>query len=121
MTFINTYDAGRFAYLMEKPFAAEVWAFLESDKTLAKMVSATEEGKPAIAPILAEIESLFGGHLASPENPKEEIAVFINSIIKHIMEQSGYEFIACGFCRNSRYIKSSGLFRKKPHHAIPYP
>ncbi len=113
MSFMPTYEPGRFAYLMEKAFAAEIWGFLDSNKTIAKMIAATDEGKPAIAPILAEIESLFSGQLASPENPKEDVAVFINSIIKHIMEQSGYEFIACGLCRNGRYIKSSGLFQKK--------
>jgi hypothetical protein len=77
------------------------------------MLDASDRGRPAIEPLRAEMESLFGDLLASPEYPDEEIATFINNMIKHILEESGYEWIACGRCPGARSIKSSGVFRKR--------
>jgi hypothetical protein len=110
---IQAYDPGRFAYLMELPFAHDLWEFLADDARVRRMLSAADAGNPAIEPLLADIESEFGNLLSSSDFPHEEIAVFINNVIKHILETSGYDFIACTRCRTGRYIKSSGLFRKR--------
>ena len=110
---IKLYKPGRFAYLMEKPFAKELWAYLTADKRIKLMLSATEEGKPAIQFFLTELESQFEEHLTSLEYPEEEISVLVNNMIKQILELKGYEHLACGICRNGRYFKSSGLYTRK--------
>jgi hypothetical protein len=110
---IKNYKAGRFAYLMEKPFAKELWEYVASEKNVSAMLVAADSGKPAIEPLLADIESRFGPLLASAEYPDEEIEVFINNMIRQLCELSGYELVACGLVRNSKYIKSSGLFKKR--------
>jgi hypothetical protein len=111
---IKEYKPGRFAYLMSKPFAREMWEYAADDGRVRTMLAAAAAGRPAIEPLLAEIESRFEEHLGSAEYPKEEIGVFINNMIKQIMEKSGYALIACGKCRNGRFIKSSGLFSPGP-------
>ena len=107
---IKDYKPGRFAYLMDRPFVRELWEFITDDGRVQSMLAAAAAGKPAIEPLLADIETRFEEHLGSAEYPAEEIAVLVNSMIRQVLEKSGYEFIACGMCRNGRYIKSSGLF-----------
>jgi hypothetical protein len=111
---IKDYSPGKFARLMKRPFAADLWNYLSDEGRVRLMLDAGDRGKPAIEPLLAEIESLFGGLLASPEYPDEEIATFINNMIKHILKTSGCDMIACALCPGARYIKSSGLFKKRP-------
>jgi hypothetical protein len=110
---IKDYAPGRFAPLMERPFAHDLWGFCADDARVRRMCAAADAGRPAIEPVLVEIESAFGTLLSSPEFPPEEIAVFINNMIKHILETSGYDYIACAQCRTGRHIKSSGLFLKR--------
>jgi len=109
---IKDYKSGRFSYLMDKPFAKDLWNFLSDDVRLNLMFSATKAGKPAIEFFLADLESQFGEALSFPEYPKEEVGVFVNNMIKQIMENRGFGHVACGICRNGRYIKSSGVYRK---------
>jgi hypothetical protein len=97
---------------MEQPFAAELWHFLTSHKQISGMASATALGKPAIVPLLDEIASRFGAQCESPEFPPEEVTVFINNMIKQIMERSGYKYVGCGIIRGSRHFKNSGVFEK---------
>jgi len=107
---IRTYNPGRFAHLMDKPFVRELWEYIADDGRVQKMLAAAAAGRPAIEPLLADIESRFEEHLGSAEYPEEEIATLVNNMIRQILEKSGYEFIACGMCRNGRFIKSSGVF-----------
>jgi hypothetical protein len=109
---IKDYKPGRFAYLMDRPFVRELWAFIADDSRMQSMFAAAAAGRPAIEPLLADIESRFEEHLGSAEYPDGEIAVLVNNMIRQVMEKSGYEFIACGMCRSGRYIKSSGLFSR---------
>lgn len=106
----KNYTPGRFAYLMENAFAGEMWAFLTDDSHLQQMLAAVAKGKLAIEPLLPEIEQRFAEPLASPFYPPEEVAVFVNNMIKQIMEQCGYEHSACGICRG-RFFKMSGVYR----------
>ena len=110
---ISLYNPGRFAYLMEKPFAKELWAYLTDEKRLKLMLSATEKGKPAIEFFLSELESKFEEPLTSPEYPEEEVSVLVNNMIKQIMVMKGFEHLACGICRHGRFFQSSGLYTKK--------
>jgi len=108
----NAWEPGRFAYLRDKPFIKDVWDYLSLESRMHSMRAAADAGKPAIEPLLSDIESRFGVHLASSEYPDEEIAVLVNNMIKQILEKSGYMLVACGMCRTGRYIKSSGLFSR---------
>ncbi len=110
---IKNYKPGRFAYLMDKPFAQKMWQFLAAEERVDLMLSATTAGKPAIAPFLDELESRFGEHLDSSDYPDEEIHVLANNMIKQIMDIKGYEHLACGLCPQGRFIKMSGLYQKK--------
>jgi hypothetical protein len=110
---IKAYKPGRFAYLMNLPFARELWGFLADDSRVQKMLFASNKGKPAIEPLLSEIENRFEEPLASKDYPGEEIAVFINNMIRQVLEMSGYELLACAKIPAGRYIKSSGLFCKR--------
>jgi hypothetical protein len=109
---IKDYDPGRFTYLMDRPFARDLWEFLADDTRVQSMLGAANKGRPAIEPLLSDIESRFEECLSSPEFPDEEIAVFVNNMVKRILEMSGYELVACARIPAARYIKSSGLFGK---------
>jgi hypothetical protein len=97
---------------MQQPFAAELWHFLTARKRISGMASATADGKPAIVPLIDEIESKFGTHCESREFPHEEVTTFINNMIKQIMEHSGYKYVGCGIIRGARYFKNSGVYQK---------
>jgi hypothetical protein len=110
---MKDYSPGRFGPLMQLPLARDLWDFLADDGRVRLMLDASDRGRPAIEPLRIETESRFGDVLSSPEYPREEIATFINNMVKHILEASGYEFVACFMSPSARYIKSSGLFRKR--------
>lgn len=111
---LKTYTPGRFAYLMDKPFVRELWEYVADDGRVQRMITASAEGRPAIVPLLEDIETRFEKHLASKEYPDEEIATLVNNMIRQVLEMSGFELVACGRCPSARYIKSSGLFMKRP-------
>ena len=108
---MSSYSPGRFSSLVHLPFVRRLWEFLADDSRVLLMTRASDEGGPALGPLLDEVESRFGHVLSSPEFPEEEIAVLVNNMIKQIMEKKGYELAACVMCPAARYIKSSGLFR----------
>jgi len=120
MTFINTYDAGRFAYLMEKPFAAEVWAVSWIGQKPCKNGFCNREGKPGHSP-----DTCWNRIIGSvaiwplPKIPRKNIA-YHNSISNTSWNNRDTNLSPADSGRNSRYI-NLGLFRIKPHHAIPYP
>jgi hypothetical protein len=108
---ISRYTPGRFAYLMNQPFVPEIWALLASKENISLMINATQDGKPAIFPLLREIESRFEGPLSSPDFPPEDVGVLVNNMILQIMKLHGYEHLACGICREAKWIKSSGVYK----------
>lgn len=110
----KTYKPGRFAHLMKKHFVREMWDYITDDSRVQTMIAASSEGKPAIGPVLSDIETRFEEHLASKEYPDEEIAVLVNNMLRQVLEKSGFKLIACALCPGARYIKSSGLFAKRP-------
>ena len=110
---INKYKPGRFAYLLEEPFAEDLWNFLACDKRINLMILAIKEGKPAIEPFLSELESKFDKFFSSTDYPDEEICILANNMIKQLLEMKGYEHVACGICHHGKYFKSSGLYQKK--------
>jgi len=107
-----SYSPGRFAYLMDEPFAKQVWEYLSDDKQVYRMIAATEKNIPAIQPLLPEIETRFGEYLSSPEFPGDDVMVMVNNMIKQLLEMRGYEHFACGICRDCTHFKSSGLYKK---------
>jgi hypothetical protein len=109
---ISAYSPGRFAYLMESPFAGNVWAFLTDNDNLSTMLSAVDSGMPAILPLRDEIEVRFGPDLASADYRDDDAVVLVNNMIKQIMELCGYEFVACGIVHGARFFTSSGVYRK---------
>ncbi len=116
---INTYSPGRFAYLMETPFAKNLWAFLTDARNLRLMLSAAESGKPAIFHLHREIESRFGHDLASTDYRDDDAVVLVNNMIKQIMIKCGYEHIACGILKDGKFIKSSGVYAKRNDEGEP--
>lgn len=108
----STYQGGRFEYLLTEPFTKELWEFLADKDSIYHMVSAVNEGKPAIWPLLDEIESRFGRYITSEDFPDDDVEIMINNMIKQIMECTGYEHVACGMLRHARYIKLSGVYQR---------
>ncbi|NLE01490.1 MAG: hypothetical protein GX640_16610 [Fibrobacter sp.] len=96
---------------MDNPFASEIWDFLATEENIALMISSTEEKKAAITKLVEKIEEKFEGPLSSKEYPQDEIGVFINNMIKQIMEHLGYSHIGCGLCPG-KYIRASGLYER---------
>ncbi len=110
---ITEYEPGRFAYLMKEPFAKELWDFLSNQERLDKMMAAIAEGKPAIYPILHDLEKQFGSFLESDKYPEDDVGVLANNMMKQLLDMHGYEHIACGLCPQAKYIKHSGVYAKK--------
>ncbi len=115
---IENYNPGRFSYLMNEEFTKDLWHFLSDRMQVNKMFSATKEGLPAIKHFLDDLEALFKDYLESDKYPEEEIAVFANNMIKHIMEKYGYQHSACGICPTAKYVKSSGIYTKAANKSI---
>lgn len=112
----SAYKGGRFEHLLTEPFTKEIWEFLTDHENIRQMISAIDEGKPAIWPLLDEIESRFGNFIASESFPDDDVEIMINNMIKQIMEYAGYEHVACGMLRHGRYIKLSGVYQKLGQH-----
>jgi hypothetical protein len=106
----SNYKPGRLEYLLVEPFTKELWNHLTNNDRIHLMIKATSENKPAISYLLAEIEDRFDFHLGSKKYPEEDVGILVNNIIKHIMEQMGYEHVACGLFPTARFINSSGLY-----------
>lgn len=108
----SKYIPGKFEYLMKEPFTQELWNQLTNHVNMQLMIQAASENKPAIQYLLKNIENEFDNYLSSNNYPDGEVEVLINNMIKQIMMSMGYEHIACGFIREARYIKSSGIYSK---------
>jgi hypothetical protein len=106
----SSYKPDKLEYLLVEPFAKELWEYLTNKSTINLMIKATSENKPAISYLLADIEERFDFHLGSKKYPEEDVGILVNNIIKHVMEQMGYEHVACGLFPTARYINSSGLY-----------
>lgn len=107
---ILKYQPGRFIYLFEKPFGERLWSYLSAEPQVKVMIEAVKDGQPALKPLLDTIESEYEEHLASKDYPEEDVSVFINNMIKQILEHNGYEHVGCGLCRG-RFFKASGVYR----------
>lgn len=110
---LSFYNAGRFEYLMSEPFARELWGYLSDKSHIVQMIGAVESAKPAIWPLLAEIEERFGACITSEHYPDDDVEVMVNNMIKQILEYLGYEHVGCGMLRHALYIKLSGVYRKR--------
>jgi hypothetical protein len=110
---ISFYKPGRFAYLAKEPFFSKLWDFVSSDASVRSMVEATKENKPAIYPLLVEIETQFEEPITSKAYREDDVQVLVNNMIKQILEMRGYMHIACGLCPQGRYIKQSGVYKKQ--------
>ena len=97
---------------MGEKFAQDMWRFIADETSIAAMLDAAAKGHPAIWPLLDTLESRFEKQLLSNKYPRDEICVLANNMIKQIMEHLGYEHCACGLCRNRRFFRSSGVYRK---------
>jgi hypothetical protein len=109
----NLYEPGRFQYLWEKDFSSDIWKFLTSESSIQSMINATSQGKAAITDLLYDIEIKFGEQLNSSDYSGDDVAVFINNMIKQIMLHRGYEHIGCGLCSQAKFFNSSGLYKKQ--------
>jgi hypothetical protein len=110
--FSPMYNPGHFSYLWDYPFSKDIWAFLTHEPHIAAMHLTSRSGLAAITPLLAQIELNWQEVLENPTFPPEEVATFINNMVKQIMEQTGFEFVACGMCKEGKYIKKSGVYLK---------
>ncbi len=110
---ISNYRPGRFAYLMDEPFALELWKFISDDKQTNRMFEATAKNLPAIEFLLNELEEKFEPYLTSDDYPEEDVGILANNMIKQIMHYHDYEYTACALCPDGKYIKMSGLYIKK--------
>jgi len=109
----SAYNGGRFEYLLKEPSAAQLWTFLSDRSNISQMIDAVKQGKPAISPLLAEVEEQFGSFIASERFPDDDVEVMVNNMILQIMEHMGYEHVACGMLRQAMHIKLSGVYRKR--------
>jgi len=109
----STYHGERFDYLLKEPFARELWEYLADTTHLSQMVDAVDKGKPALWPLLADIEEKFGAFITSDTFPADDVEVMVNNMIKQIMERVGFEHVACGMLPHARYIKLSGVYKKR--------
>ncbi|MFW5785485.1 MAG: hypothetical protein ACOCW1_04795 [Chitinispirillaceae bacterium] len=104
------YRPGRFSYLFQKPFGERLWNYLSAEPQVQVMIEAVKDSQPALKPLLDTIECEYEEHLASKEYPEDDVSVFINNMIKQILEHHGYEHVGCGLCRG-RFFRASGVYR----------
>jgi len=109
---IKQYKPGRFAYMMGKPFAVDAWAFLTEQDHILAMGNAIAKGRPAIEPLIADIETRFEEHLTSKEYHDDDACVLVNNMILQILELRGFRHVSCGLCAHARFIKQSGIYKK---------
>lgn len=109
----TSYIGGHFEYLLKEPFAEEIWTYFTKHDNIQLMLDALKENKPPLWYHLDYIESHYGQYIESTEFPDDDVEVMINNMIKQIMDKLGYEHIACGMLRHAKYIKLSGVYKKK--------
>lgn len=107
------YQPGRFEYLMNEPFAVEIWNYLKTERIIELMINSTKQKRPAVDLFLSELESSYGEFLNSGKGINDDPIVMVNNMIKQIMDQLGYEHKGCSLYPEARYIKSSGIFEKR--------
>jgi hypothetical protein len=109
---IKHYKPGRFEYLIGNTWAIDLWNFLTAQEHIQAMETAISAGKPAIEPLLFDIEARFEKPLVSKEYHDDDVCVLVNNMIKQILGMRGYELISCGLCPQGRFIKQSGMYAK---------
>ncbi|MGE5670442.1 MAG: hypothetical protein ACM31E_03300 [Fibrobacterota bacterium] len=109
----SCYIGGHFEYLLKEPFAEEIWTYFTKKENLQLMFDAINEKKPPLWYHLEYIEVHFCRYIESDDFPGDDVEVMINNMIKQIMEKFGYEHIACGMLRHAKYIKLSGVYKKR--------
>ncbi len=107
------YKPGKFGYLMEEPFAVEIWNFLKTRKNIQALIDSTAQKKPAIDLLLPQLESYFGAFLDSANKSNDDIPTMVNNMIKQIMDHLGYEHTSCSLYPKARFIRSSGMYEKR--------
>lgn len=102
------YDAGRFSDLGDTKTGRALWKYLNEHDSVLMMTTATDLGKPALAPMGEKLLAEFGAEIKG-----DRWKQMIGHMVRQIMERRGYRHSSVGtkvksplFSRASRYKKA---------------
>lgn len=81
------------------------------------MIQATVVGKTAIAPLTETLDKSFTHQLehfpfADLDTSPDDFKIFVNNMVKQIMEWEGYEHSGCGMLPGNPWVNLSGVYSK---------
>lgn len=102
---VKEYEAGTFQALANTKLGKALWDFLNEDKTVVRMETATDLGDPAVAGIEEQLLERFGVEIVDGR-----VKQMIGHMARQVMEAEGYEIVkqnvtigSAPFSKGTRY------------------
>ena len=105
---IHRYDAGTFQSLADTVLGRNLWQFLNEDRIVAAMETATDLGKPAVTGIEEQLLHRFGEDVLG-----DRVKQMIGHMVRQVLEARGYQIE-----RRDVFI-GSALFSKGTRYSRP--
>ena len=103
----------RFAPHVSLDLAHEMWSCVSRQESIDRMISAINEGKPAVTYMDKELHERFSETLKEHGELEPELRILCMNMMKQLLEHLGYEHIACALCSSGEFLKSAGIFQKR--------
>lgn len=103
----------RFAPHVNSDLAHEMWACVSRQESIDRMITAINEGKPAVTYMDSELHARFSELLKDHGELEPELKILCMNMMKQLLEHLGYEHTACAICSQGEFVKSAGIFSKK--------
>lgn len=102
----------------------DVITFINNPINVAQMIIATEDGKPALTPIIESLEEIFDDNSDFPlSNNRNRVTVGI--LVKQVMKEYGYELykkrVRISRKIKAKYFRTSSIYKRcydKPKHTM---
>lgn len=102
------YDAGRFSDLAGTKTGRALWEFLNEHDSVLMMETATNLGKPALAPMGERLLTTFGAEIKV-----DRWKQMIGHMVRQIMEREGYSHDVTGLKVKSPLFSRASRYKKK--------
>ncbi|MFM0053719.1 hypothetical protein [Caballeronia grimmiae] len=103
------FDPGMFKDLSETQFGRQLWAYLNEERTILQMETATALRRPALEPIEEALVEKFGDDIRA-----DRAKQMCGRMVRQIMEKEGYLYDRSGVPITSNVLFSSASRYKKP-------
>lgn len=103
------FDPGMFKDLFETPFGERLWNYLNEERTILQMETATALRRPALEPLEEKLVEKFQDEIRA-----DRAKQMCGRMVRQIMEKEGYLFDRSGVPITSKFLFSSAARYTKP-------